>query len=115
MPKIMYARSPLEDGDDVTWKHVPVEVVLPAAVPAALHKYSSVYQITGEPESMLKAAVRTGCFLTVKIMKKIHAKLKFTLPEVGSGSNGNCIKIDYNQRHFRVTKRKTNDPMFVSL
>ena len=53
--------------------------------------------MTGEPQSLVKSAVKSGVFLTVKSLEQIQSMLGYKLPDKGQGSgkNGALVKLDH--------------------
>ena len=79
------------------WKMLPTKLALPSQLPPSLQCHGSAWEITGEPQSIIKSAVMEGIFLTVFYLTEIQKILQFPLPDKGSGSGkkGGVTKPDY--------------------
>ena len=84
-------------GDGCPFKAIPTTVVPPACIPTNLGSLPLAIKITGEPESVVIASLRTGIFLTVKQVQSIITafKIEEPLPGSGSGKGGRVIKVDH--------------------
>lgn len=81
-----------------SWLHVPVQVQHPWLLPEGIRQeYTVAFLQTGEPESLLHAAVREGATINVQELKLIQGALKFPLPgkKQGHGKDGRLVRRDY--------------------
>ena len=79
------------------WLCQPVRLVLPCFLPDGIRQFGAAWQLTGPTQSLLHAAVRHGCELTVAHLRGIHDAVKYPLPArgAGSGKRGALLREDY--------------------
>ena len=68
----------------------------PACIPPSAGRLGLAVRVTGPPQPVVLASLRTGIFLTVKQIQSILVAFKIAEPSPGSGSgkNGRVIKVD---------------------
>ena len=81
-------------GEDCVWKHVPTKLLPPACSHPCVSSLPVVIAVDGEPEDVLKYALRAGTFFTVSQVENMMASRKVKRPEQGSGKHGRVIKLD---------------------
>ncbi|CAE7667476.1 unnamed protein product, partial [Symbiodinium sp. KB8] len=71
--------------EDTEYEHVPTRPLCPAALPPDLRIGGFALKVTGELQSLLKSALRSGIFLTVPQLTEIAAALE--LPALPAGAS----------------------------
>ena len=103
MDQAMQHRTPtlmFNDRFEGGWEHVPFTIPHPLQIPSWLRdSYALVLLQSGPAEGLLHSAVRTGSFLTMDHLKKIHVHLRYPMVSKprGHGKDGNVVKRDWCQ------------------
>ena len=113
----------LSTGDvaNTDWLRLPSKLLLPCFTPPAAQHLGVVWQVTGEKQPLLEAAVRDGCTLTVFQLRQIHECIGLPLPgkKQGSGKNGVLNKQDFClaliEKLFASEPQAAKDRMFEGL
>ena len=81
------------------YKHIPVEMTVPAAVPRELRGKGAAFRLVDRDGSpLLTSAVKLGTFLYLDQIKSILTSLEGVPPMApgsGSGKRGNFVKLDF--------------------
>ena len=87
----------LDISGTAKWRMLPVSLQVRSQLSAVLRSFGSAWLVTGEPQSLVKSAVKSGVFLTVKSLEQIQSMLGYKLPDKGQGSgkNGALVKLDH--------------------
>lgn len=86
----------LEVNGGIGWLHLPMKILHPCEIPPNLRlDFAVVFLVTGPPEPIVKASIRSGIFLTVKQLKSLISAYKISVGPKGSGKDGRLVKQDF--------------------
>ena len=80
---------------DTAWRVVPYRVAHPLQLPPGVRSHVVALQQTGDPEPLVRGAVRRGLFLILPQLRALRPVYNYDLPARGSGKRGNYIKKDF--------------------